>query len=202
MGLKKSFLETEHVCPWWLAYTFDNPVRRIFHRPEQILKPHLAKGMTAVDIGCGMGYFSLAMAGIVGKEGRVIAVDIQQKMLDTVARRASANNLAALIRLHRGRPGAIGLDLQADFVLAFWMLHEVPDLSGFLKQIKPLLREEAKFLVVEPRLHVGQARFQGICRLAVSSGFAIIDFPAVALSRAVLLGQPDSLPQTSPAETS
>lgn len=72
----------KHICPWWLAYTFDNPLRRYFHDPQAILMPYLREGMTAIDLGCGMGYFSRAMAKIVGDAGKVISVDLQTKMLD------------------------------------------------------------------------------------------------------------------------
>jgi ubiquinone/menaquinone biosynthesis C-methylase UbiE len=54
-----------HVCPWWLAYSFDNPLRRIFHKPEKIFASMVRPGMTVADIGCGMGYFSLGLARIV-----------------------------------------------------------------------------------------------------------------------------------------
>ena len=48
-----------HVCPWWFAYTFDNPVRKLFHNPHKIFGGSIREGMTAMDIGCGMGYFSI-----------------------------------------------------------------------------------------------------------------------------------------------
>ena len=70
-------------CPWWLAYTFDNPFRRLFHKPETIFSPNFEKGMTAVDLGCGMGIFH--WHGLyAGDTGKVISVDIQQKMLDVL----------------------------------------------------------------------------------------------------------------------
>ena len=77
-----------HVCPWWLAYTFDNPLRLRFHDSKKIFAPYLREGMSAVDIGCGMGYFSIGMAKIVGESGKIISVDIQQQILDTLLKRA------------------------------------------------------------------------------------------------------------------
>ena len=74
----------QHICPWWLAYTFDNPLRRLFHKPGIIFAPYISEGMIVADFGCGMGYFSIGLAKIVGDEGQVIAVDVQQKMLDTL----------------------------------------------------------------------------------------------------------------------
>ena len=77
-----------HVCPWWGGYFIDNRLRRWLHNPEQILAPYVSPGMTAMDFGCGMGMFSIAMAKLVGDKGRVIAVDLQQKMLDVLQKRA------------------------------------------------------------------------------------------------------------------
>lgn len=67
----------QRVCPWWLAYTFDHALRRLIHRPEVILAGLVRPGQTVLDLGCGMGFFSLAMARLVGEQGRVICVDLQ-----------------------------------------------------------------------------------------------------------------------------
>lgn len=51
-----------YVCPWWPAYTFDNPVRKFFHQPLKIPGSYIEKGMKVMDVGCGMGFFSIGMA--------------------------------------------------------------------------------------------------------------------------------------------
>ncbi len=68
-------------CPWWFLFTFDNPFRKIYQDPFTILTPYLKNGDTAVDLGCGMGYFSIPMAELVGDRGKVVAVDLQERML-------------------------------------------------------------------------------------------------------------------------
>ena len=93
-----------HVCPWWHAYTFDNPLRRLLHNPSAIVGEHVGEGMRVLDLGCGMGFFSIAMARMVGDSGLVIAVDLQQKMLDVLMRRATRAGVAARIRPHRCDP--------------------------------------------------------------------------------------------------
>ena len=80
--------QNHHVCPWWMAYTFDNPVRKLFHNPQKIFDAYIRVGMTVMDVGCGMGYFSRGMAKLVGTSEKVIAVDLQQKMLDIMLKRA------------------------------------------------------------------------------------------------------------------
>ena len=117
-----------HVCPWWGGYFIDNPIRRLFHDPEKIVGPYVGPGMTAMDVGCGMGFCSIAMAKIVGDSGLVVAVDFQQKMLDVLRQRATVAGVANRIRLHKCEQNRLGVDAQADFALAFMMVHEVPDL--------------------------------------------------------------------------
>ena len=77
-----------HVCPWWGGYFIDNWLRRLFHDPDAILRPYVHPGMTVMDVGCGMGLFAIAMARLVGPTGKVIAVDLQQQMLDVLGKRA------------------------------------------------------------------------------------------------------------------
>jgi len=184
---KNMLLRDKHVCPWWLAYTFDNPLRSWLHGTRKILGPYLKEGMTAVDIGCGMGFFSRGMAKIVGDGGRVIAVDLQQKMLDILMKRALQDGVAHRILLHRAVQGDIGVMEQADFVLAFWMAHEVEDERTFFKQIFAILKPTGTLLIAEPRMHVSRARFEELLSLAREAGFVESDFPRIGFSRAAVL---------------
>ena len=77
-------IDGRRVCPWWLCFTFDNPLRRLIHNPKRSCGSGWRR-QTAIDIGCGMGYFSLPMARLVGDTGRVIAVDLQDRMLHRAA---------------------------------------------------------------------------------------------------------------------
>lgn len=185
--MRELFLRDKHVCPWWLAYTFDNPLRRCFHDPRKILFPYLGKGMTAVDIGCGMGYFSRGMAKIVGDAGKVIAVDVQKEMLDITQKRAEKDGVAQRIRLIRVEQGDIGVTDQVDFALAFWMVHEVDDTLALLRQIFLILKQTGTFLIAEPKMHVTRSRFDEILSFAKEAGFKISDSPRIRFSRAVAL---------------
>ena len=116
-----------HVCPWWGGYFIDNRLRRLLHNPEKIVGPYVQPGMTVMDVGCGMGLFSIAMAKMVGDSGLVIAVDLQPKMLDVLWRRAAASGRGRPHSTSQMRAGSPGCRGQADFALAFMMVHEVPD---------------------------------------------------------------------------
>jgi len=177
----------EHVCPWWLAWTFDNPLRKFLQDPEQILRSYVKTGMTVVDIGCGMGYFSVAMAKMVGPAGKVIAVDIQQKMLDLCRKRAYRAGIAERVQTVLASADNLNSADPAGFVLAFWMVHEVKDIPRFFGQIAAVMQKQGKMLYVEPRMHVSQKRFQEIIEHARGAGFTALEGPKVRLSRAMVL---------------
>jgi len=182
-------MSDHHVCPWWLAYTFDNPLRRIFHEPKIILGAYVQPGMTVLDIGCGMGYFTLGLAELVGDSGKVIAVDLQQQMLDIMLKRAARKGLAHRIKPHRAKPETIGVASPVDFVLAFWMIHEVPDPEKLFKEIMKILTPSAKILYTEPSFHVSERKYDDILKAADKAGLRIKSSPAIRFSRAALLEQ-------------
>ncbi len=185
--LKERILKVNNsTCPWWLCFTFDNPVRRLIHNPEQILGGLIEPGQTAADVGCGMGYFTVPMAEMVGEDGRVIAIDLQPEMLAALKRRAARQNLQHRIHYHLARPERIGLTEPMDFVLAFWMVHEVKDPAAFLAEIKAMLKPDGRFLMVEPKIHVSQAHLQKSVEIARSVGMEPVARPEVSISRAVL----------------
>jgi ubiquinone/menaquinone biosynthesis C-methylase UbiE len=177
----------EQVCPWWLAWTFDNPLRKRFQDPERVLGSFVREGMTVADIGCGMGYFSLALARMVGPAGRVISVDLQEKMLASLLRRAARGGVADRITTVTAAPDDIRIDGPVDFVLAFWMIHEVKDVPRFFGQVAKVLRPGGQVLYAEPKMHVTQKRFDEILRHAEVAGFDRNAGPPVRLSRSAVL---------------
>jgi ubiquinone/menaquinone biosynthesis C-methylase UbiE len=177
------------VCPWWFAYTFDNPLRRWLHNPRKILGPYVFEGDTAVDIGCGMGPFTVELARLVGPEGRVIAVDLQDKMLQRVKTRVAKAGVSERVELHRCEPNSLGVTEKADFILAFWMAHEVPDTRSFFGQIAGLSKEGGRFLLAEPKGHVGHDDFEYEVEAAQAAGLSIQETPKIAFSRAMLFAK-------------
>lgn len=187
-----------HVCPWWGGYFIDNPLRRLLHDPQKILGPYLNEGMTVVDVGCGMGFFSIAAAKIVGDRGRVIAVDLQQRMLDVLKERAEKAAVAGRIQTHCCEPTRLGIAGPADFVLAFAMVHEVPDRKSLLQEIRALLRDGGRFLVAEPRIHVSARSFEETLALAEQTGLRLESQPPIRHCRAALLRTDDAKPGPAP----
>lgn len=181
-----------HVCPWWFAYTFDNPLRRLLHPPAQVLGRWVRPGMTVLDVGCGIGHFTLGMARLVGVGGRVIAADLQQKALAAVRRRAARAGLDERIITHHTAPDRIGVAGPVDFALAFWMVHETPSQPGFFAEVAGLLRPGGLLLVAEPRHHVTERQFELTLEAAALAGLFVAERTDVRLSRSVLLERPSA----------
>lgn len=178
----------ERICPWWLAYTFDNFLRPLVHNPGRIFGPHVKPGMTALDIGCGMGWATIAMAKMVGEGGRVIAVDCQPEMIEVMRGRAEKAGVAGRIQPVRCDSSSLGVAGPVDFASAFWVIHEVPDAAALFREVRGLLKPGGKFLVVEPNGHVNAKEMAATVGLAGAAGFRVLDRPRVLFSRSVLLG--------------
>lgn len=176
-----------HVCPWWGGYFIDNRFRRLLHRPETILSTYVQPGSTVLDFGCGMGFFSIPMARWVGRQGCVIAADLQAEMLQVLRRRAAKAGVANRIRTHRCQSDSVGIDQPIDFALAFYSAHEVPEPRRLFREIHQSLRSEAKLLIVEPVGHVSADDFQKMMSIAEGLGFWRQKGPPVRLSRTALL---------------
>ena len=184
--MNNNILQTDHICPWWICWAFDNPLRRLVHDPINILSPYVHPGDRALDLGCGMGHFTFGLADLVGDTGQVIAVDLQEKMLAGVRRRAERMGWLPRIQLHLGSLLKIGVAQVVDFVLAFWMVHEVRDQEALFTEIYDLLKPGGKLLLVEPQIHVSQDAFNATVARAADIGFRTAANPKVHLSRAVL----------------
>lgn len=179
--------DSSRICSWKHAFALDNPVRRLIHDPQKILGGYIKPGQTVLDVGCGPGTFSIAMAEMVGESGRIIAVDVQEEMLQILREKAARQGMESRIVTHKSDFDRIGILDKVDFALAFYMVHEVPDAEAFLKEIASLLKPGGKLLVVEPRMHVSAAAFEKTIEIARRAGLRAIDGPDVRLSRSKLL---------------
>jgi ubiquinone/menaquinone biosynthesis C-methylase UbiE len=175
------------VCPPWCCFTFDNVFRRLLQNPNRILRPYIKPGWTVLDVGPGMGYFTIPLAKLVGQNGKVIAADLQQAMLDGVDHRSFKAGVQERIKLHLSKPENIGISESIDFCLAFWMVHEVPDRNHFLYEIASKLKPDGLMLIAEPKMHVSKENFKNTLEIAKSAGLSLVDRPKIFLSHTALL---------------
>jgi ubiquinone/menaquinone biosynthesis C-methylase UbiE len=178
----------KHVCPWWIGYLLISPLRRLLQNPDKILSPYISEGMTVLDIGPGMGFLTLPAARMVGAGGKVIAVDIQEKMLSALRKRAEKAGVADRIVTKVCEPESLGVTELIDLCLAINVVHEVPDPGALLFQIKAVLKPTGRLLIAEPGgWHVSEKDFQETLDLAAASGLKVVAEPKISRSRAAVL---------------
>ncbi len=177
---------TGDVCPHQISFVLDNPIRRWWRSPNKLVGEYINEGDTVIDLGCGPGFFTIDMAKMVGNSGKVYAVDIQDQMLHKVEQKARIRGLEDIVQIHKAAEDEIGLDIKGNFILAYYMIHEVPDALKTLAQIKNLLKDAGKVLIVEPKFHVSQGRFDEIVTLANSIGLKSLEVSSYKGGRAAL----------------
>ena len=175
------------VCPVEYAGGLDNSIRRLLQNPEKILKPFIKEGMTVLDLGCGPGFFSLEIARILNNTGKVIAADLQEGMLEKLRHKINGTSLEGKIELHICREDNIGIPEKVDFVLAFYVIHEVPDQEKLFIELESILKPDGTILIVEPMFHVSKKAFANMIDSVKRIGFEINDTPKSFLNRSVVL---------------
>lgn len=176
-----------HVCPWWVGYLLVSPIRKWLQNPNRILRPYIRDGMTVLDLGSGMGFFTLEAARLVGPSGRVIAADIQEKMLSGVRRRARRAGLDSRIGTLLMEPDGFDPPCSFDFCLAFAVMHEAPRPEALFRSVGRSLKAGGKTLLCEPRSHVSEDLFGRIVQSAHNAGFRVIDQPDIPRARSMEL---------------
>jgi ubiquinone/menaquinone biosynthesis C-methylase UbiE len=179
--------EKKRICPVERAGSLDNRIRRWLQNPHKILAPYVKEGMTVLDLGCGPGFFSIEMARMVGKSGRVIASDLQGGMLQKVRDKIEGTELQARINLHQCEDDRIGVSDPVDFVLAFYMLHEVPQQDALFQELGSMLKPTGQMLIVEPLFHVSKSAFEMTIKKSENAGFELVETPNVFFSRTAVL---------------
>lgn len=181
----------EHrVCPWWLGYFLASPLRRLVHNPSSILSSYVREGMKVLEPGPGMGFFTLELARLVGVPGRIIAVEIQPKMLAALKRRVAKAGFSGRVDARLGAPHTMGLADVAgsvDFALAFAIVHELPAAGPFFQEVAQALKPGGSVLLAEPSGHVTGQEFAAELEAAAAAGLHRVENPRVPRSRAALL---------------
>jgi ubiquinone/menaquinone biosynthesis C-methylase UbiE len=180
--------EKNRVCPVELAGSLDNKIRKWFQNPQKILAPYIKEGMKVLDIGCGPGFFSIELAKMVGKTGKVFSADLQEGMLQKIRNKIHGTELEERIKLIKCEEDKINVPEKVDFILAFYMVHEVPNKERLFEALKNVLDEKGQFLIVEPKLfHVTKKEFGETMNIAEKAGFKVTQGPKLPFSFSAIL---------------
>ena len=183
---------SEHVCPWWVGYLLASPLRKLAQDPHKLLAPFVKDGMTVVEPGPGMGFFTLELTRLVGQQGRVIAIDVQPKMLRALAKRARKVNLYDRLDLREPKGESMNVDDLAgrvDFVLAAAVVHELPNAALFFQEMHRALKPHGLIAFSEPAGHCKVSDWEKSLQNAYHAGFVKHQDLKVTRSHACLLAR-------------
>ncbi|MFA5074179.1 MAG: class I SAM-dependent methyltransferase [Nitrospirota bacterium] len=178
------------VCPYWIGFFLNNPLRRFWHNPEEILQPFIKNGMNVLDIGSAMGFFALPMARMAGQNGKVVCVDVQEKMLLALQKNARKAQLSDRIIIRACKSDSLnlgGFEGTIDFAIAFAVVHEVSHPRLFFADILRALKPGASCLIAEPKGHVSVREFEHSVAIAQQAGLPVSGNPKIKRCHAVLL---------------
>ncbi len=185
------------LCPVEKAGCLDNTFRKWVQNPQKILAPYIVEGMTVLDLGCGPGFFSISMAKMVGASGRAIASDLQEGMLQKIRDKITGTELEKRLKLHKCEEDNIGISEPVDFILLFYMVHEITNKKEFFTELATILKPGGQVLLVEPPFHVSKSAFKKTIQIAGEVGFTDAKGPHVLFSKTMLLKKRQIAPNRS-----
>ena len=125
------------VCPWWMGYWPAGRWRQLIQNPDRVPRPFVAPGITVLEIGPGMGFFTRTLADLVGLRGKVVCVNVQERMLQGLERLMKKAGVAERTLLASATPplsawqiSRAGCTSRSSWPLSILSLSARPRISG------------------------------------------------------------------------
>ncbi len=128
--------------PYFMIHFIDNPFRRMIQPPHKMPgRMGITPGMHVLEIGPGSGTYTLATAKAVGAGGRIVAIDIEARVVEYLKRRIAELDVANL-EVQQGDAQKLEFETASfDAVYALTVYGEIPDrrkaLAAFRRVLKP-----------------------------------------------------------------
>jgi ubiquinone/menaquinone biosynthesis C-methylase UbiE len=169
-----------HTCPVWIGYLLASPVRRLFENPAKMLLPLVKAGDRVLELGPGLGFFTVPLAKAVTPAGKVVCVDVQQGMLDRLGRRLRKRGLSQEVELRLCGHDDFGLQDQegrVDLAVALHVVHETTSPATTLRVLAGCLKPGGHLLIVEPPGHVSREAWQSEMAALEHAGLVRVEHP-------------------------
>lgn len=173
-------IRPNHTCPVWLGYLLASPIRLLLEKPTKLVLPLLKPGYRILELGPGLGFFTLPSAKSVGPNGKVVCVDLQAGMLERLGKRLAKRGLRDRVELRQCGPDDLGLDDvkgSFDVALALHVVHETPSPANTIRSLAASLKKDGHVLLIEPPGHCSRDLWNDETSAAQQAGLLRVPHP-------------------------
>lgn len=167
-------------CPIWIGYLLASPLRRLFEDPNELVLPLVRPGARVLELGPGLGYFTLPLADMLRNPRSVVCIDVQANMLERLGKRLEKRSLAAYVERRQCALDDLGIGHESDsydLALAIHVIHETPSPEATLRALVTCLKPGGSLLLAEPRGHCPDELWQKELRCVAAAGLVRIPHP-------------------------
>ncbi len=157
IGLRLHWFQQPRPFPRVLAPLLQQRARLRYLDLERLLDLcGVTPDMTVLEVGCGTGVATAALARRMTGSGRVIALDMQESLLHQAQSRVEATGCADKVTFHWATPETAPLALHtSDLILLGSVLGEIPEIHDFLTRLFEVAKPKSRLVVYEEALHPG-----------------------------------------------
>ncbi|MCL4498509.1 MAG: class I SAM-dependent methyltransferase [Deltaproteobacteria bacterium] len=168
-------LKTYALFPAFFSCIIDNKFRNLFENMEKNVELMGVKsGMKVLEAGCGSGFVTEFLSKAVGKEGSVISIDIQEKMIKKAQRkRGYLQN--AFFRVSSASDLSSVKNEEIDLAFLYYSFHEIEDKENAVSELFRVIKHNGMLSIKEPRFEVFEKDRESYKELIISKGFRFIE---------------------------
>jgi ubiquinone/menaquinone biosynthesis C-methylase UbiE len=160
-------------CPYAFAWIVDNPLRRMWV-PLTLDRIGIQAGEHVLELGPGPGAFTVDATRRVGPDGKLIAVDIQSKMIEAVERKVTAAGLANVEMVVADAYSLPLDDASIDRAFLVTVLPEIPDKQRALAELRRVLKVGGILSITEQLPDPDYPLVRTTIRWAEEAGFSLV----------------------------
>jgi ubiquinone/menaquinone biosynthesis C-methylase UbiE len=179
-------------CPAWLGWMveMENPFTKVSSSHFIVEHLDLEPGLRVLDAGCGPGRVTLPLAEAVGPEGEVVALDLQQEMLDRVRSEADRRGLDNIHFLQAALGTGEFTEKGFDRVVMVSVLGEIPQPAEALQEIAAGLKPGGILSITEVIFDPHFQTRKAVLGWSTAAGLQEKEFLGKQLAYTLLLEKP------------
>ena len=137
-----------------MAKMFNNMAKDPFYKSEEIIKAlNIKKGFHIIDIGAGGGFYSLKFAQLVGSEGKVYSIDLQDDFINYIQQQAQEKGLQNIDTLKLSEKEIIKNKViprnSIDLIFMRNVVHHLSDRMTYISALKNYLKPDGKIAIID-----------------------------------------------------